>query len=652
MLCRTSRVKLDKRQESRLQYTTLRPILTRQLRACTGSVVSILSSLTMTRRVAVVLLCLLALVTCHAEQAAVVSTASSSQSNSAVIHPSVHRALSLAPSVDIVVRMRLPQSVLDLVNPKAYSDRGSFLKHLRATLKSHHAEALQPLVDLFTSELMNLVVEFRTFWISPVAFIKGASRPIVDLVAAVTGVLEVRQARAYPAPSLMTTMSTTTGNASRIDPNDPVDWGVAYIDAPSLWDKGFTGNGIVVGSIDTGVRSTHEALRDTFIGEYGWFDPELKSTTPHDDNGHGTHTMGSIAGSKGIGVAPDVTWMTCRGCRAKQCLEADLLACMQFMLCPTDPTGANPDCSKAPRIINNSWGGDRGGDLAYKDAIAAWHKAGIIPVFSVGNTGPACGTVTSPGDYPNVIGVGGTTYDYALGVWSSKGPSTVASVKPDITAPGGQIYSSNNKSDTSYIVSSGTSTAAPHVTGTIALLLQNEPTLTYDQIYARLTSTTVQSGLESTNYTCGNTPDTKWPNNQYGWGLVNAYDAFHNKRATPTQPPSSSSGSNSAASSSGTTSPPPTNSPPSTSTSPPTSTPVSTSSSPTSSTPSPSTMTNTPVPTTPSSSASQKPTPPPPYTPQPTPSPAATVGPPPPNEVFLWLVQQLAKLKDFFHWKS
>src|SRR5436309_2789214 len=77
-----------------------------------------------------------------------------------------------------------------------------------------------------------------------------------------------------------------------------------------------------VSSIDTGVRYTHEALKGNWVGgSYGWYDPYKGQATPYDDHGHGTHTMGTIAGSKGIGVAPGAKWMACKGCDPSGCTE-------------------------------------------------------------------------------------------------------------------------------------------------------------------------------------------------------------------------------------------------------------------------------------------------------------------------------------------
>ncbi|OQR98069.1 serine protease family S08A [Achlya hypogyna] len=304
-------------------------------------------------------------------------------------------------------------------------------------------------------------------------------------------------------------------------------WGVATIGAPAAWAVGLTGQGVVVGSIDSGVRSSHEALAANFRGAYGWYDAVNGSATPLDENGHGTHTMGTLAGGRGVGVAPGATWMACRACSAASCLEADLLECMQFMLCPTDVFGKNADCSKAPRVVSNSWGAGATDLGSYKAAIEAWRRAGIIPVFSNGNTGAGgCSSVQSPADYDNVISVGNVDASGLLSPTSSRGPTKAGVIKPTISAPGSAITSASNKGDGSYATMSGTSMAAPHVAGAIALLLGAHPSYGYDDVLKALTTTATTASLQATTpAVCGAVPATTFPNNLYGYGLLSISNA-------------------------------------------------------------------------------------------------------------------------------
>ncbi|KAG9405033.1 hypothetical protein AC1031_004132 [Aphanomyces cochlioides] len=280
--------------------------------------------------------------------------------------------------------------------------------------------------------------------------------------------------------------------------------GVTKIGAPSVWANGNRGEGIVVSNIDTGVLYTHEALKGNWRSDYGWYDPSAKKATPYDGNGHGSHTMGTIAGQNGIGVAPNAKWIACRGCTTNSCPEATLTACAQWILCPTDTSGKNANCAKAPNVVSNSWGGSTGGDSWYQSYVDAWRKAGIIPVFANGNAGPTCGSVASPGDYKNVIGVGATDSSDKLASFSSKGATKDKRVKPDVSAPGQSVRSAWYTGNTAYNTISGTSMATPHVAGAVALILAAKPGATYDTVYSLLTKTVDTSTLVVSTANCEN----------------------------------------------------------------------------------------------------------------------------------------------------
>ncbi|MGH2593444.1 MAG: S8 family serine peptidase, partial [Anaerolineae bacterium] len=133
-----------------------------------------------------------------------------------------------------------------------------------------------------------------------------------------------------------------------------IEWGINYINAPAIWSMGYTGTGIVVGGQDTGVLWNHTALKNHYRGwngasadhNFNWHDSihvapgnpcGVNTSAPCDDNGHGTHTVGTIAGDDGagnqIGVAPGVRWIAANGC----CPSDDaLIASGQWFLEPTD----------------------------------------------------------------------------------------------------------------------------------------------------------------------------------------------------------------------------------------------------------------------------------------------------------------------------
>jgi hypothetical protein len=214
---------------------------------------------------------------------------------------------------------------------------------------------------------------------------------------------------------------------------------------------------------------------------------------------------------------------------------------------PTDLNNANPDPAQRPHIVNNSWGGG-GGDNWYQASVDAWRAAGIYPVFSTGNSGPSCGTVGSPGDYGNVTGVGGwghrteTIYSSSSkgqsGFADTENPDGYPYLKPQVSAPAVQIRSSVNTSDTAYNGNySGTSMAAPHVAGTVALMWAAAPCLRGQFVTTEnILKTTAMP--KASDRVCGTegpgTPPR--PNNGTGWGVVDSYAAAVMAAGYCTQP--------------------------------------------------------------------------------------------------------------------
>ncbi|ODM94269.1 Bacillopeptidase F [Orchesella cincta] len=129
-----------------------------------------------------------------------------------------------------------------------------------------------------------------------------------------------------------------------------LEWGVENIRAPEVWADGVEGEGVVVSHIDTGVRGSHETFAGALRETHNWLDPYTNTATPSDANGHGTHTMGTIVGRGGTGVAPKATYISCRGCDTASCTEPALLACGQFTTCPTLPDGTEEIVLKKPAL--------------------------------------------------------------------------------------------------------------------------------------------------------------------------------------------------------------------------------------------------------------------------------------------------------------
>lgn len=184
--------------------------------------------------------------------------------------------------------------------------------------------------------------------------------------------------------------------------------------------------------------------------------------------------------------------------------------------------GGAAQCGRAPRAVNNSWGGGSNNPW-YDDIIAAWRNVGIAPVFSAGNSGPGCGSTNSPGDRPGTIGVAAIQLDNLISNFSSVGPTATGAQKPDIAAPGQAIVSASHLSDTGLATFSGTSMSAPHITGVIALILAARPGLSVDQVQFYLTLGAVPHA--SQDRVCNGVSENVLPNYHVGYGRVNAYNS-------------------------------------------------------------------------------------------------------------------------------
>ncbi|MFZ0547147.1 MAG: S8 family serine peptidase [Candidatus Promineifilaceae bacterium] len=313
-----------------------------------------------------------------------------------------------------------------------------------------------------------------------------------------------------------------------LTPEVSPEWGITKIGAPDVWSTyGITGTGAVAANVDTGVDYTHPALVDNYRGNlgggsfdhnYNWYDPTGVAAVPTDNNGHGTHTMGTEIGDDGganqIGVAPGAKWIAAFGC----CPTNDaLLEAQEFMLAPTDLAGNNPNPSLRPDVLNQSWGG-YGASPIYNQVIDNLRAAGIFPSFSAGNNGSQCGTLGSPGDSPYAFNVGATDINDNIASFSARGPNPVTmQTGPNVSAPGSNVRSSIPGGG--YANFSGTSMASPHVAGSVALLISLEPKLRgqVDQLEELLRKTAVPM---TSGQTCGGVSGSETPNNTFGWGRI------------------------------------------------------------------------------------------------------------------------------------
>ena len=369
-------------------------------------------------------------------------------------------------------------------------------------------------------------------------------------------------------------------------------YGLDYTQAPEVWALGYRGQGIVVASQDTGVEWDHPALKAAYRGvitstvtvtsteiylpliqqsasvlagnhqtsnvmagnitttiitsvthPYNWYDAwgiegrparcVKEAQVPCDDDGHGTHTVGTMLGDATVngdtvlGMAPNAKWIGCRNMLDGVGTPSSYTTCFEFFMAPY-PQGGNamtdgrPEL--APHIINNSWGCPpaEGCDAdTLRQVVETVREAGLMVVASAGNGGSGCSTVDDPiAIYDAAFSVGAHSSSGAIASFSSRGAVTVdgsGRMKPDISAPGVAVRSTwvNGAFNTIQ----GTSMASPHVAGAIALLWSAIPELMGNIDLTE--QVLIKSATPVPFNQCGEGSTAVSPNNTYGYGRLN-----------------------------------------------------------------------------------------------------------------------------------
>ncbi len=450
----------------------------------------------------------------------------------APLEPDLARALAHAgpdARLQVIVEMR-PQADLRLAAAGATTPQEA-RRRIVATLQATALRSQAGLLGaLQTAQEAGQVEQVTSFWIFNGLALRNASPALIRALATRPDValLRLDHWRRWvdgpnvgwvgPGrfPSGLVAGGSLAAGTSVGQSGESVEWGVARIRAPEVWSAlGVTGTGVVVANMDTGVDWLHPALQRRYRGydpkgfhqhEGNWFDATgAGAQYPVDGHGHGTHTMGTIVGEDGIGVAPGARWIAVRVLNgAGYGYDSWIHAGFQWLLAPAG------DPSLAPDVVSNSWGNSLGSLTTFQEDINALRAAGILPIFSVGNDGPDRRTVGSPASLPGAFAVGASDEDDEVANFSSRGPSPWGEVRPYVVAPGVNIRSSTPGGV--YQSWNGTSMAAPHVAGTVALMLSANPDLTITETASILTRTAVPL-------------TTTIPNNDSGWGRVDAYEA-------------------------------------------------------------------------------------------------------------------------------
>jgi serine protease AprX len=398
------------------------------------------------------------------------------------------------------------------------------------------------------SALDSLGVPYQSYWVVNALWVRGD----LDLIQQIAQRPDVTHV--YANPRVKLSLPEPLDTAPQLLSPTGIQWNLIKINADDVWAAGYRGQGVVIGGADTGYAWDHPALINQYRGwdgavashDYNWHDATgLSPTVPVDPYGHGTHTMGIMVGDDGgthqIGVAPQARWIGCRNMDAAGIgTPARYIECYQWFIAPY-PIGGDPftegDPAQAPDVINNSWGCPPSEGCSTDTllaAVQAVRAAGIVTAHSAGNEGSSCNSVKYPASiYAESFTVGAVSSSDDIASFSSRGPVTADGsnrMKPNVTAPGVSILSSI-PGDT-YGTKQGTSMAAPHIAGVVALLISADSTLA-GQVEVLETLIEETAVPIFSNQGCGGDTPTSHPNNVYGWGRVDAWAAFQETQPEP-----------------------------------------------------------------------------------------------------------------------
>lgn len=313
--------------------------------------------------------------------------------------------------------------------------------------------------------------------------------------------------------------------------------GHGIINAPPMWQLGYTGAGTTLLTYDTGFWPDHPAIAERYMGNFfpqsqTWFGYDLAS--PGDKiNSHGTHVTGTVLGldpstNDSIGVAPGAYFI------ATDPIVTSLADVRTFeelawgFEWALNPDGDLTTTNDIPDVINNSWGRPVDVDVEPCNEImsavfALVETAGIANVFSAGNSGPDQMTISAPHNINQglvnsfTVGAVNLNTDHTIAGFSSRGPSFCPGtgsflIKPEVVAPGVNVRSSVGHDE--YDFYQGTSMASPHVSGAVLLLKEAFPYLTGEEILLGLYYSAIDLGDPGED-------------NTYGNGLIDVFAAYN-----------------------------------------------------------------------------------------------------------------------------
>lgn len=425
------------------------------------------------------------------------------------------------------------------------SERRSFVINELQQVANNGQKAI--LADLQVAQKASLVASVRPFWI-----INGIRCSMTkDMVLATAERADVK----YIMKNLETHIIDGEVSENANEGRGTNQWNVLKVQADKVWEMGYTGSGVIVAVIDSGVNYNHTDIANNMwdggveYPHHGW-DFVNDDNDPMDDKGHGTHCAGTVSSygtnGKQCGIAKEATIMALKVLDNTGSGSSDFTwAAIEFAI------SHNAD------ILSLSLGIDGiGGFWVERKIMENVLSCGVIASVAAGNTGnklsdyPIPNNVGSPGNCPSpwhnpdqtldggrtaAVTVGATTSSDGHSAFSSFGPVTwstgtyigsysdypwadgnpinIGLIKPDIVAPGSDIYSLDFSNNTGYNSKQGTSMATPCVAGVMALMLQVDPSLTPMEIDSIIEVTAVACGGQSSK------------NNTFGAGRIDALAA-------------------------------------------------------------------------------------------------------------------------------
>ncbi|HDR00303.1 MAG TPA: hypothetical protein ENN51_08490 [candidate division WOR-3 bacterium] len=418
------------------------------------------------------------------------------------IMPGLEEVLVRARPDELVDVMVQPCRRADLSSPRAVAGYDEKLGYLRSAADSVQRDILGWLATTGAANVRPFLLAGRIALSATPAVVRElAARADVDYV--------IDDFAVFLEPA---------GAAPTAEPDCSPRWNISIIRAPECWVEGYDGAGVVVASITTGVETTHEALSGRWRATDGWFDAVNSHPDPYDDNGHGTHTIGSAVGGCDIGVAPGATYIAAKAINAGGAGQSSwILACLDWLA-----EHGRPD------VLLAAWTSASRYDEFWFAPHAYLRYLGIIHTATIGSSGPNGATSLPPGSYPVAIGVGATDSSDEVAVFSARGPAPDRApwngneywprpdwnlINPGIAAPGVNILSARHTGG--YLMMSGTAMATAHAAGAVAVLRQKDPGLTHDEAFSLLA-----------DHAARPSSGAPYPNQSYGWGRLDVKAAL------------------------------------------------------------------------------------------------------------------------------